>query len=89
MNLYEYNGLTVHEKAQELWDKGHHIASIVVNQSSFVLYSLGDFYVEIELKSDNQIHELVSFKKGILFEKYLDQVDIQSLFDKNMNISLE
>jgi hypothetical protein len=82
MQLYEYKSLSEYDKAQELWSKGHCIASARLGKSSFALYALENFYVEIELVEEQSIQELVCFKKGIRLDKYLSGINIDDLFNR-------
>ncbi len=80
IGLYEYNLLSTDEKAQTLWDKGEFIVSRKSKTNSANLYSLSDFFVEVNYDNDkNEIVDLRSFKSHKLLEPYLDYIDLEKL----------
>lgn len=63
MKIYEFLNLNEQERFQSVWDKGVHIGTVTKNNLTCMLYSLGDFYVEVQYNTDdNKIAGLVTFK---------------------------
>jgi hypothetical protein len=80
ISLYEYNLLSTEEKAQTLWDKGEFIVSSKSKSTSANLYSLSDFFVDVNYDNKkNEIVDLRSFKSHKLLEPYLDLIDLSKL----------
>ena len=89
----EYNQLPLPKKADLLWQYGHHLMNRSSPPFTVGLYSVGDFFVEAyfsESKYYEGNHELqhlfsmrtqnrLKSKGQHPFERYLDQIDIQSL----------
>jgi hypothetical protein len=82
IGLYEYNLLSTDEKAQTLWDLGEFIVSRKSKTNSANLYSISDFFVEVNYDNDkNEIVDLRSFKSNKLLEPYLDYIDLEKLLE--------
>jgi hypothetical protein len=79
MKVSEFNALSRNKKADILWVCGVHIDSIGKPNLIFGLYSLFDFFVEIELV-DYDITEIRAFKNSSAIDKYLEKIDISNLF---------
>ncbi len=80
LGIYEFNLMSLHVQAATLWDNGTFLANRIDGNFRFNLYSLSDFYVEVEyLTNENEIIEFRSFKRGQRLEPYLDQIDVRWL----------
>lgn len=78
--LYEYNQLTLDEKAQYLWDNGEFILNRKTEEGAFNLYTLSDFFVEVFLdKKSGQVTKFQSFKSLRMLEPYLNSISIEKL----------
>lgn len=71
MELYEYNKLSLTDRANKLWGDGIFITSV----NNYALYVLYKFYVEVVLHND-EIVDIKTLKKGNLLNKYLEVMDI-------------
>lgn len=77
MKFYDFNALSKDQKLKVVWDTACHINSVKYIDSSFVLYRIEKFYIEIEYSSnENRIINIRSFKQGAHLAKYLDLIDI-------------
>ena len=64
-------------RADVLWQQGNHIENSLDLEYTYSLYSLFNFYVEVKIhKQQNQIVEVISFKTGERFDKYLEKIKI-------------
>lgn len=77
MKLYSYLMLDDTAQWNQLWDLGTYLTHIEVGDSKYVLYGIGDFYVEVKYgQTDNKILDKLQFKKGETLEKYLELFEI-------------
>jgi hypothetical protein len=77
MGLYEYNQLSLDEKANVLWQHGNFLISRKEGENGFNLYSLFDFYVEVQASnSTNKIENIITFKTKRLLEPYLNNIKL-------------
>lgn len=77
IGLYEYNLMTIDEKAQLLWDSGEFLVS---SKEATNLYSLSDFYVEVIYSNEqNKIVDIKTFKRGKRLERYLELIYLNKL----------
>jgi hypothetical protein len=77
MGLYEYNQLSLDEKANVLWQHGNFLISRKEGENAFNLYSLFDFYVEVQASnSTNKIENIITFKTKRLLEPYLNNIKL-------------
>jgi hypothetical protein len=67
MTLYDFNRLSLNERATYLWEYGEFFSSKRLKESTLVFYTLLDYYVVIETIQD-EITNVRPFRKG----KYLD-----------------
>jgi len=76
MTLYDYNKLNDQLQYQTVWEIGKHLETVTENEEMCLLYSIGDFYVEVRYNQrTNQISGKTSFKmKAALLEKYLKEI---------------
>jgi hypothetical protein len=77
ITLYEYNSVPQQLRFQHLWDQGTFLTNRITGGSRFNLYALGDFFVEVEYSSkDEMIKGMRTFKSTKLLEDYLDQFQL-------------
>ncbi|SFQ39827.1 hypothetical protein [Flavobacterium akiainvivens] len=77
MTLYEFLGLTDLQQYQAVWHQGNHIDTLVHKDAIYLLYAMGNFYVEIMYSKDS--HDILGknqFKYGEHLEKYLPKLDL-------------
>ena len=80
IGIYEFNLLHIDVQAAYLWDNGTFLTNIIEGGQRHNLYSLSNFYVEVEYgKEENEILEFRTFKRGKRLEKYIDQVELDDL----------
>lgn len=77
VGIYEFIMMPGREQANYLWEHSEYIANSIRNGKRFQLRQLHDFFVEIELKSEENHTVLIlsPFKKGDRLEPYLEQLD--------------
>jgi len=72
MKLYEFLALGDDQQYQAVWDKGVHIDNIIFEKVHYQLYSINDFYVEIQYDAlSNKLIGKQPFKQGQHLDKYL------------------
>lgn len=77
MTLYDFNGLDDSQKQATTWDLGTHVNTLKFEDITLVLYSIENFYVEIEyLSKNNSITTVRSFKTGERLEQHLSTIDL-------------
>jgi len=55
------------------WEQGVHIDSILFEKVNYQLYSINDFYVEVQYDAiSNKIIGKLAFKQGEALDKYLN-----------------
>jgi len=80
LGIYEFNLMPIDMQAETLWDKGVFLTNLIIGKMRCNLYSLSNFYVEVEYgKEENEILEFRTFKRGKRLEKYIDQVELDDL----------
>ena len=80
IGLYEYNLMSIDEKAQLLWDSGEFLLSNKTTNAATNLYSFSDFFVEVIYSNElNKIIDIKTFKKDTRLEPYLDLINVSKL----------
>lgn len=80
MDIYDYNLLSIGERASILWQKAKYIDRYSDAEQTANLYHLNNFYVEAVVShKENRIVDVTPFKMGDRFEKYLMRVDLRTL----------
>jgi hypothetical protein len=80
MDIYDYNRLTIGEKASLLWQQATFLERHSDATSTSNLYHLKNFYIEaIVSHRENRIVEVTPFKLGERLEKYLSRYDLREL----------
>lgn len=68
MNLSKYEQL----QYQIVWEIGKHIETLYHEGSTYLLYAINDFFVEVEYdRRTNKIRGKNQFKGGDILDKYL------------------
>lgn len=77
MTLYQFNSLNEMQQADELWEKGVHIAERPEGDFELLLYQIDSFYVEVWYQRvDNKIKKIRSFSSINALEPYLKNIQI-------------
>jgi hypothetical protein len=80
MDIYEYNRLTLGEKASLLWQKALFIERYTDKDTTSNLYHIKNFFIEAVVShTENRIIDVTPFKMGDRLEKYLVRVDLKDL----------
>lgn len=80
MKLYEYKQLNDNEQYRILWNDGVLIDACIDGKVRKLLYAIHNFYVELWYDiATNKILWKLSFKQGLLLEKYLAKYPV--IFD--------
>ncbi|MDA9968358.1 hypothetical protein N9E62_04245 [Salibacteraceae bacterium] len=80
IGLYEYNLMSIDEKAQLLWDSGEFLLSNKTINAATNLYSFSDFFVEVIYSNElNKIIDINTFKNDTRLEPYLDLINVSKL----------
>jgi len=80
IGLYEYNLMSIDEKAQLLWDSGEFLLSNKTINAATNLYSFSDFFVEVIYSNElNKIIDIKTFKNDTRLEPYLDLINVSKL----------
>jgi hypothetical protein len=85
VTLDEYRLITdTFTQLQQLWIKGIQVDSRVDGTSTFLLFQLKDFYVEIEYeKEKKKFIAIKTFQDGILLDKYITNINLSSLLKQD------
>ena len=76
LGIYEFNQLTINEKANYLWENGTFLAA----KDRINLYSLHNFFVEVYYHTElNKISDIKVFRSLSKLHDYLTDIDITSL----------
>lgn len=80
MTLYEFKLLGLNDQAQSTWDNGVLIAFREEAGLHMILYSIENFYVEIQYHTnENEIIAIKSFISDEPLTPYLDKIDLNGL----------
>jgi len=80
IGLYEYNLMSIDEKAQLLWDSSEFLLSNKTTNAATNLYSFSDFFVEVIYSNElNKIIDINTFKNDTRLEPYLDLINVSKL----------
>ncbi len=78
MDLQEYNRLSQHNQYDLVFIKGGFINYYIKGEARYALYSLFNFFVEVEYNaSKNKILNLIVFDDGKLLDRYLILTDLK------------
>lgn len=82
MDLYPYNALSLEKRAEQLWSKGVFIAVCRKREPHVLYYMIKDLFIELEYDQTRiQILGLTAFRKGERYERMLEALDVDRLFD--------
>ena len=80
MDIYDYNRLTLGEKASMLWQQAQFIERHAEGDLTSCLYHINNFFIEAVVSHrENRIVEVIPFKIGERLDKYLSHVDLNQL----------
>jgi hypothetical protein len=80
MDIYDYNQLSLGERASLLWQQATYIDRHSDTEMTANLYHINNFFIEAVVSHrENRIVDVTPFKTGERFEKYLMRVDIRGL----------
>ncbi len=73
MGIIDFLGLNENDQWRILWDEGQKLEKKILNGTTYELYGLHDFFVEVTIKNKLDIPSgLMPFKDGPRLEKYTD-----------------
>lgn len=79
-SIYEFKLLDELEQFEAIWEHGVELAQRTDETHLYVVYSLGDFYVERKKKNGHELWDgLRTFTNTRLLEPYLDSIDITKI----------
>ena len=82
MGIYEFNVLTIDEQQAILWNEATFLTNLKQEKFGLSLYRLFDFYAEVHLNNrTNKIEKVRTFKSLKALEPYLDNIDLEQLYD--------
>jgi hypothetical protein len=80
MDIYDYNRLTLGERASMLWQRARFLERHAEGDLTSCLYHINNFYVEAVVSHrENRILEVIPFKGGERFDKYLSRIDLRGI----------
>jgi hypothetical protein len=80
MDIYDYNRLTLGEKASMLWQQAQFIERHAEGDLTSCLYHIHNFYIEAVVSHrENRILEVIPFKIGERLDKYLMQISLSQI----------
>lgn len=80
MDIYDYNKLSLGEKASLLWQKARFLERHAEGDLTSCLYHINNFYIEAVVSHrENRILEVIPFKMGDRLEKYISDVDLRQV----------
>lgn len=75
MGIYDFNILSIEDKAKLIWDKGTFLSNRKENDFGVNLYAFSYFYVEVWVSNDPiRIEDVKSFMSSDLLEPYLKSI---------------
>ncbi len=76
--IYQFIAMSQPQKAEALRLEGQFLSRAEMDETVYLLYSLGDFYVEVTGVGED-VMDIAPFREGERFNKYLHDIDISSL----------
>ncbi len=71
ISIKSFNRLTVHEQYDLVFTQGKFVNYFIKGRSRFALYSIFNFFVEIEYHiTTNTLKNLIPFEDGVLLDRY-------------------
>jgi hypothetical protein len=81
MTKENFNILTLEERCRTLWYEGKYLDSVKYYRYKATLYSVGSFFVEVLCYQDSSEIERVEVAQDDTLVKFLNRIDIHSLYD--------
>jgi hypothetical protein len=75
MTLYEFNMLSLNDRANYVWEHGQFVTSVATKASGSNFYVLEDFYVEV-ITDGLSIREIASFRTGYRYDRMVEGLNI-------------
>lgn len=86
MTCKQYNNLGETDQEFILWARGVVLGQRVENIYMYVLFQVDGFYIEVQFhKPTATVTTFLTFEDTDLLEPYLEQIDIESVFDSPYN----
>lgn len=80
MDIYDYNKLSLGEKASLLWQKAKYLERHNEGDLTSCLYHINNFFIEAVVSHrENRILEVIPFKNGERLEKYIAGVNLAAI----------
>ena len=80
MSIYQFNKLDLNDRTEYLWTHGDHVSGVIDDQGRSNFYSLGAFYVEVELSEGSiNIASVTAFSKGDRYERMVRSIQLGEL----------
>lgn len=76
MTLYQFKALDEEEQLEIVFSKSVQVAEREEGESSFVLYQLNSFYIELHLNNDSMKTRIRTFSNTDLLAPYLRDLNI-------------
>lgn len=78
MTLYDFNRLSTSDQHQAVWEANCHLRTRIEGNHAFMLYAVGNFFVEICYDGEeNELVSLTAFKATRLVEPYLEGLEVE------------
>jgi hypothetical protein len=80
MDIYDYNRLTLGEKASLLWQQAQFIERHAQGDLTSCLYHINNFFIEAVVSHrENRIVDVTPFKLSERLDKYVEAIDLREL----------
>jgi hypothetical protein len=80
MDIYDYNRLSLGEKASLLWQQAQFLERHAEGDLTSCLYHINNFFIEAVVSHrENRILEVIPFKAGERLDKYISGVDLRQV----------
>lgn len=80
LNLYQFNGFDMAERAAYLWEHGEYITGVIDTEGRSNYYALHGYFVEVELfDQGDAIAAVITFSEGARYERMVSGVDLPTL----------
>jgi hypothetical protein len=72
LTLYEFVALGIQERASTITDEGVHLLTVEVPGGFAAFFGLSDYWVELVMKEEGGVVEVVGFRKGARLDRMVD-----------------
>jgi hypothetical protein len=80
MGLYEFNVLSIGEKAVAVWSENRFLIAKTEGNEVHALYNVSNFFAEVIYNRDeNKIVEIRAFKSNMKLQGYLEGISLRFL----------